>query len=203
MGIAARTSVAVFALAAQACSSQSGVSSTPEGSLDCAYVMSADSCWKSTAAAAARCLPPPGEQGTMSADGKTCTYASGAVVAFDNPLTASGSIGPWSFTVTTGGTTCLRLAQPAPDQQTLTTSLGTLSEVVDGGPQGDLTFTCPDGTTLSGPESSISSCKNAWPSVGIGTSGLSRPDAAPTWLTTFSLENTGASSDVIVFRCGN
>jgi hypothetical protein len=122
---------------------------------------------------------------------------------FDHPLTPTGSAGSWGFTVITGGKTCLQLAQPGPNRQTLSTSLGTLSEAVDGGPQGELTLTCPDGTTLSGLESDISGCMNAWPTVGISTSGSAPLDAAATWLVTFSLENTGASSDLIVFRCGN
>lgn len=193
----------VFALAAGACSAQSGLASSSDGgSLDCAYLTSVTSCWKSTTAEAARCLPSPTERGTMSADGKTCTYASGPVVAFDNPLTASGSSGPWSFTVTTGGQMCVRLTQPNPESQTLTTSLGTLTVAVAGA-QGDLSITCPDGTRFSGPQSSLSGCMNALPAVGIGTGSGPSGDAGATWLTTLSLENTGNASDAIVFRCGN
>jgi hypothetical protein len=201
-GMIAPVTVVVFALAVGACSSQSGTSSTSGGGLlDCAYLTSVNNCWKSTTAAAARCVPSPTEQGTMSADGKTCTYASGPVITFDNPVTSSGSSGPWSFTLTTGGKTCVRLTQPSSHSQTLTTSLGTLSVALVGA-QGDLSLTCPDGTTYSGPQSSLSGCEKALPVVGIGTGGSSAADAGETWLTTFSLENTGAS-EVIVFRCGN
>jgi hypothetical protein len=203
MSATSRVALVVLAMAAGACSSQSGGSSAPQGSLDCAYLTSMNSCWKSVTAAAAACVPPAGQQGTMSADGKTCTYASGAVVTFDNPLTASGSSGPWSFTLTTGGKTCLRWTQPAPNLETLTTSLGTFSQGADGGIRGEFTLSCPDNTTLSGSESSIAGCMKAWPEVGIGTSSSAPLDAAATWLTTFSLENTGTSSEVIVFRCGN
>ena len=67
------------------CSSGGDGSNTPSASLDCAW-LAGNNCWKSTLAQAESCLPPKSESGTLSADMKSCTYASGAVVTFDSAL---------------------------------------------------------------------------------------------------------------------
>jgi hypothetical protein len=55
------------------------------GVFDCVLVTGSN-CWKTVIAAAEGCLPPSSAQGKLSADGKTCTYASGSVVTFASPL---------------------------------------------------------------------------------------------------------------------
>jgi hypothetical protein len=174
------------------------------GLLDCAYLTGANNCWRSTIAAAAGCLPSRTDHGTVSADGKTCTYASGPVVVFDNPLTASATDGPWSFAVTSGGKECLRFTEPSSHDETLTTAAGTLSLALVGA-QADLELTCPGGMTYSGSQANLAGCTNALPTVGIGSASSPSPgdagDAGGPWNVSFSL-GTGVSSETLVFQCG-
>jgi hypothetical protein len=121
-----------------------GCSSDPP--LDCAWLAS-DNCWKMTASAAITCLPDSTTSGTFSADNKTCTYASGAVVTFATPVTLPPPTSPtWDFTLTNGGQTCLRYVE-TDSSIMLTVSGKTFSE----GPMGSmgLAVSCPDGQRFS------------------------------------------------------
>ena len=114
--------------------------------LDCAWLAS-DNCWKMTADDAAACLPPTTETGVLSADGKTCTYASGAQVTFTPALVLPASSGAdWNFTITNGGADCLHFEN----------SMAGIKLVVGGhtvseGPFGTagLRIACPDGTSYA------------------------------------------------------
>lgn len=118
--------------------------------LTCSY-LEGDNCWKTTAAAAPSCLPASTELGTLSADGKTCTYASGDVVTFTPalalPLPTSSANIPWNFTVTTGsGAVCLSYVQDANNDMTLTVGDQTVKESTYGS---GFAISCPDGTSFS------------------------------------------------------
>jgi hypothetical protein len=83
----------------------------------------------------------------MSADGKTCTYDSGQIVTFDSPLTLPLPSKPlFNFTLTSGGTQCLRFNQSDSATLRVTTSVGTF---VWASAEGGGTATCPDGTSYS------------------------------------------------------
>ena len=80
-----------------------GSSGGSSASLDCAYLAS-DNCWKTTAAAASSCLPAESEIGMLSADGSTCTFATGDVVTFTPALVLplpTATTPTWNFTVKT------------------------------------------------------------------------------------------------------
>jgi hypothetical protein len=129
---------------------------TPKGFLDC-NLARGDNCWKTTVAAAAGCLPPANESGTLAPDGITCTYASGAVVTFVSPivfppiLSLQAVVIP-SFTVTTGGTQCLRYDTTSPYpmeyRSSITTSAGTVT--LQGSATSAYELTCPDDSYYAG-----------------------------------------------------
>ena len=97
--------VAVMVAWGVGCSS--GGSGSGGGALTCEW-LAGDNCWKQTATAATACLPPTDEHGTLSDDGRTCTYASGAVITFASPLVFPLPDEPtWNFTVSNAGQTCL------------------------------------------------------------------------------------------------
>ena len=124
----------------------SGGDSSSSASLDCAW-LAGNNCWKSTLSQVESCLPPKGETGSFSADKKTCTYASGAVVTFDSALVLPLPDDPiWSFTVTSGGQECLRYQDTSSDALTLTVNGQTFTESASGG---SLVVSCPDQTTFA------------------------------------------------------
>ncbi|HTR52114.1 MAG TPA: hypothetical protein VMJ10_15480 [Kofleriaceae bacterium] len=121
-----------------------GSSSSSSDSLNCSFLLG-DNCWKTTASAAASCLPMSSEQGTFSADHSTCTYASGDLVTFTPALTLPLPQTPvWNFAVTTGGASCLAYKEDSTGF-TLTVQGQTVTETSLGG----ITLTCPGGQTYS------------------------------------------------------
>lgn len=138
-------SIAMLVLAVgSGCGGSSGGSSS---TLDCAW-LAGDNCWKMTANEAVACLPPTTETGTLSADNKTCTYASGSQVTFtpalvfpiplDNPA--------WNFTITKGGADCLHFENPS-DGFKLVVGGHTVTEGRSGAL--GISVSCPDGTTAT------------------------------------------------------
>ncbi len=192
--LAVRASIALVAALCATVVASAGCSSsdaTP-AALDCAYVTSADNCWKKSVAALATCVPPAASVGTFSADKKTCTFANGALVTFDPAFDPAAS--SWSFTITNGGVQCLHYANQGSAGMSLTTSLGTISEVISGG--ATVTVTCPDGTVRAGNGLSLLSC----PIDGGAASGL------PGIQTTSSTPSTvsflgGPTGTQLVFSC--
>lgn len=135
--------VLVAVVVGMGCSSGGGGSGgAASASLDCAW-LAGDNCWKSSLAEAAACLPPKTETGTLSADMKTCTYASGPVVTFDAALTLPLPADPtWSFTVTSSGQPCLRYQDAANAGFTVSVNGRAFTETSSGL---GLRVTCPDG----------------------------------------------------------
>jgi hypothetical protein len=148
-----RTSLTALALVigtAQLCGC-GGSSSGSGATLDCAYVAS-DNCWKTTTAAALSCLPDSADIGTLSADGSTCTYASGHVVTFTPPVlplpTSTTTTMAWNFTVTTGsGAPCLSYKDDGNGNLTLNVQGQIVKQTAPGG--FGIALACPDGTTYS------------------------------------------------------
>ena len=118
------------------------------GTLDCTW-LGGDNCWKMTVDDAVACLPPTTERGTLSADNKTCTYASGATVTFAPtlvlPLPNQADLG---LTISNGGAECLHYENTKAGIK-LVVMGQTVSEKSNGGL--GLAITCPDGTTSSTP----------------------------------------------------
>jgi len=114
--------------------------------LTCEYLASPDNCFKTTASAAASCLPADADMGVLAADNASCTYASGQVITFASPLTLPlPDNAEWDFTVTTNGVECLHYTDNNRGFE-LTVGADTVSEDVKG--TTGLELTCPDGTTF-------------------------------------------------------
>jgi len=166
MALSVRFSLTLFAAALLGCSSggatkQDGATidapgdltvpndggGTEVGMLDCAWLEGSANCWQSTFAPATSCLPPTTESGVLSADNKTCTYASGVVVTFATPVVLPiPNLATWDFVMTgANGQPCLQFRT---DQTGLTLTVGgqTFRETFLVG--NGLQFTCPDGSVV-------------------------------------------------------
>ena len=184
------------------CGCVPGGSATPLGEvLTCDYLISADNCWNRTASAATSCLPTTLEGGTLSADGKTCTYASGEVVSFTQPVVLPFipySTTTWNFTVTTAsGASCLAFQDDGKGDLTLTVEGKTVTRTTPGGI--GLGLTCPDGPTYSNrDERNVSSCLSDGGYPGLPGDSWGGDITGPD----FTLEGAGSPEfGVPVFRC--
>jgi hypothetical protein len=143
-------------------------------------------------------LPDSNVSGTFSADRKTCSYASGAMVTFATALTLPLPDNPtWDFTVSSGGQTCLHYVENAGGALSLTVGGQTFHEA----PMGSmgLAVTCPDGKRYS--------TENAFNLLACGGNFLSGLPGS-VWSTSgtalsFGLIGTSTSSDqsLSVFDC--
>ncbi len=178
-----------------------GGSSSSGKALDCA-TLTGDNCWKTTASAAAACLPAQSDVGTLSADGKTCTYPSGAVVTFASPLALplpSTGTPSWNFSVTgADGQPCLAYKNDTQGGITLTVQGQTVKQGASGGL--GISLTCPDGTRYSN--------SNAFQLLSCPDAGLLGGLPGETWSssdTSVSLAllatTTGGDGSLPVFNC--
>jgi len=183
-----------------------GSSGKAGGSLDCTYLASDTNCWKTTAATATACLPAQSEVGTLSADGKTCTYASGDVVTFTPPLVLpvsnSGTTMTWNFAITTGsGATCLTYKDDGNGNVTLNVQGETVKETTPGGL--GITLTCPDGTSYSNSNAfNLLSCPDA--SFLSSLPGVGYSESSSGSSSSISLSLTGVAGSYgsePVFNC--
>ena len=153
-----------------------------------------------TASAATSCLPSSSDTGVLSADGKTCTYASGNVVTFTPALTLPlGDSPSWNFSVTASdGTACLSYQETANGPFTLTVHGQTVKEAQSG--QLGLGLTCPDGTTYSNSNAlSLLSCGDGGFLGALPGSAWSNSDSA----VSFGLLSTSTTSsdELQIFDC--
>jgi hypothetical protein len=171
--------------------------------LDCAWA-AGDNCWKATLMPALSCLPPSLPRGTMSADGATCTYASGTTIAFQPPLMVGPNATLSRFTVTTGGATCLSYAENASSTgASVTTQVGTVALVGDSANQ-SLSVVCPDGSTYTGAAASLANCPGGIPSFDLGYGGSGPVDGGISHgHFSVTLNDTGTPNGNRVFDCAN
>jgi hypothetical protein len=187
--------------------SPDGGGSGQGGALDCAWSRSSN-CWKSAVASASSCLPPPAAQGTISADGTTCTYASGTVITFQPPLLGNlGYVALSRFQTTTGGSGCLSYAlNDAGTGSSITTPAGTITLAVDKSKE-SLTLTCPDGTSYvaDGPdaEAELSTCPEGAPGFDVASGGAGSADGGSHQNMTVTLTDTDSDGGTRVFDCTN
>jgi hypothetical protein len=159
--------------------------------LDCAW-LAGDNCWKTTLADASSCLPPSTETGVLSADGATCTYASGAMVTFAPPIVlpmpATAHDVKSNVTVTNAGVDCLHFESLASGGFKLVVKGQTVQEGPSGGL--GLAVSCPDGTRYtSGNALQLLSCGD---DGGATFGGL--PGSAWSWSgTNITFELIGGS----------
>jgi hypothetical protein len=167
------------------------------GIFDCALV-AGDNCWKTTIAAGAGCLPPGTAKGALSADDKTCTYATGTVVTFASPLFVGATPNLSSFAIATGGSPCLRI-DVLTNGSTSTTSAGAVSLSVDKS-AGMLTLTCPSGAAFTGAVAALSGCQNELPGFDVSSGGVTSGDASSQGVTV-TLKGTGNPASLKAFDC--
>ena len=120
-------------------------SGLPGAPLDCAW-FTRENCWKTLVSDARSCVPPADETGVLTADGRSCTYESGASVDFALPLAlplASTASPPWYFTQSANGDECVRFDSRKQQEFTLSVQGQTFVERSRGFA---LQMTCPDGT---------------------------------------------------------
>ena len=195
--IAAAAAVASIAVVAFACGGggSSGGNGNGGNALTCSW-LDGSNCFKTTIAAAMSCLPGPSTQGTLSADGKTCSYSDGHVVTFDQPVTlppTDAQLG--NFTITDHGAACLDWAQASTGNFTVKTSAGTFTQTSKGVV---ISMVCPDGTTwsTSGPSDDLAliSCDGgADENPGLGSASSANS-------VSVLLDGTGAG-ELALFDC--
>jgi hypothetical protein len=192
MRITLMVGLAVWAGLAAGCG---GGESAP---IDCAW-LAGDNCWKTTASMAASCLPPQTEQGVLSADNRTCGYASGVTVAFNSPLQLPLPDDPvWNFTVTgADDQACLQFQKVSSGAFTLVVGGQTFEE---GLSSAGLTATCPDGSRYVLPLDKVDDIFDC-PGTFGGLPGQSW--SSSTSGASFSLIGTSATSSqpLSVFSC--
>ena len=141
----------VLSLLGGGCSaSRPGSDSRPAtGMLDCDWLAS-DNCLKATLTAAMSCVEPQTAIGLFNADGTTCTYPDGVVVAFDAPVQLPLGLNPpgWHFGVTRAGAECLRLDSVDNVRFTLTVNGNTYTNGLTA-PGTPLAIACPDGKSYT------------------------------------------------------
>jgi len=162
--------------------------------LDCAWLDS-NNCWKTTVAAAASCVPDRSTTGTLSADGKTCTYASGTTVDFATPVVLPLDFEnepAWNFTVTTGGQQCVTYDSDPNSDLTLSVQGMTVSEKSSGF---SLQITCPDGSQYAaGNALDLLNCDNFF------TDGPGNEDSGSDTSVNLGLLN-GTQTPLQIFDC--
>jgi hypothetical protein len=124
-------------------------------------LQSSPSCWEDAVVAAAGCLPSAAQTGTLSADGTTCAYASGATVTFASRVTDGNA--PPDFSIANGGEPCVHV-QWFSGGIVLTTAAG-MTTFVEA--DGEASLTCADGGLVSGPMDVIAECPAMLPAVSI------------------------------------
>jgi hypothetical protein len=195
-----------FSLAlAVGCGGTGNSSGSPGGpasnAIDCNW-LTGPNCYKSTFSPALGCLPDPKATGTLSTDGKTCTYAGGQVITFDSPVTLPlPSTTLLSFTLSNGGTQCLKIDETGTDSFTLTTSAGTFVWTASAS-AGTISATCPDGSSYAASGSSALSA-DVCASKTTGTPATSLASSSPPPGMEFYLAGTGAGSSqsIQIFSC--
>jgi hypothetical protein len=173
-----------------------GCGGSSSSTLDCAWLAS-DNCWKTTADEALACLPPTTEIGVLSADNKTCAYASGAQVTFTPALVLPVPLSPaWNFTITKGGADCLHFENPN-DGFKLVVGGHTVTEGRSG-PTG-LSVSCPNGTTYV--NTNALGLFNCGPDGGLSIGGFPG-DTSSSTSTSVSVGLLGTSNDSLpLFDC--
>lgn len=146
--IAVRLALALLPLALVACVGEGEDpprTPGPPRALDCAWARG-DNCFKSVVAAAAACLPPLDAVGALSEDGRTCTFATGQTVTFDDPVRLPFPDGSraWNFTVRANGRECLRVTEPDIRHWSVASPAGAVDFVATSA--SDATAICPDGS---------------------------------------------------------
>lgn len=104
---------------------------------------SGENCWKASLAAAAACLHPTDDLGTLSADLTHCDFSDGTQIVFLDPIDLENiDLYRWNFEINKDNAVCMSFRENNSDRRTLTTSLG----VYQDEPKGlGIQISCPSG----------------------------------------------------------
>ncbi len=118
-----------------------------------------ENCWKASLEAAAPCLHPADDIGTLSADGTQCDFTDGTQVVFLNPIDlANMDYYRWNFEIHNDDAICMSFYENSSDRRTLTTSLGVYRDEPKGR---GIQISCPSGTKYKVLiASNLSTCEN-------------------------------------------
>jgi len=135
------------ALGAAACSSSSNASTTTPDS--CGFVQNKSNCWVQELASIDGCLGEPPEAGTpagtLSADGRTCTYVDGRVDTFVDPLgDLSNEPAQYDLTLRKNGVVCAHVTRGGDGSFAMSGPTGGAAKITKSADA--LTFTCADGS---------------------------------------------------------
>ena len=170
------------------------VQSLPGTEVGCGW-FEVDNCYRASLEATRDCLPPSESEGTLAADGKSCSYESGHRIIFTDPveLSAAGMSGKiWDFSLEWEGDFCMAFRLPDENTLVLESSLGSFR--VEGSRAG-LAMACPAGDlykvserdlllNCDDPEKILPSFTEFWDESGVG----------------FRLSGTGGSP-LLIFNC--
>ena len=162
-----------------------------DGSMSACDWFRSNNCWKQSVNAAATCGHDYAVEGTLSADGMSCTYPDGTEVLFaQSALDATGDNYLWDFEITVNGQFCMSYTEHGDGASELVTSLGTYSDGFQGTA---FVIDCPDGDQFTVQDTSaiMNQCGEdvGGYSMGAGSTGAY-----------FTL-NGGSGISVDVFNC--
>ena len=122
----------------------------PGEAIDC-YWFSTNNCWSSSIAAFEQSLPEQTQIGSLSTDGKSCSYQDGTSVNFFNPVDPAQLVDEeylkgflWDFEIRLSGDFIMRYQDISEKAYLVQSSMGTFkASILDSGA---LVITCPDDT---------------------------------------------------------
>jgi type 1 fimbria pilin len=161
--------------------------------LTCDWLTSDDNCWNNTAKMAATCLPASGQYGTFSADGSTCTYASGETVDFMTPIVLPlQDVHTWNFTVNgANGQACLHYEYAGAETRL---QVGGQTVTVEDIALGEFSVACPDRSSAA-TTTPLLNCPG-------GTSSLPGGQVAATDTSVFfQLAGLNPAGPLLLFYC--
>jgi hypothetical protein len=150
-----------------------------------------DSCWKASLDEAAACAIDSSLDGTLGADGRSCTFPDGSVVRFGDPVDLADMEGnDVDLEIVRDGVSCMSFVNRDNQGFHLTTASGTFSETG----QMTLVVTCPDGTQVHASSLELLQSGEAFSAL---------PGSSHSWTSTsftWSLMN-GRDGNVLLFSC--
>jgi hypothetical protein len=188
--------LAVSQLALVGCTETTG-GELPGEEIACDWFDDPTNCWRASLDEVAGQLPPVEQTGSLSADGKTCTYADGFELVFINPLDPQRLGQPdylkgfaWDIEARRDGDRVFAYREPSAQVLLIETQLGTFRLEADNP---SVVLTCPDGKQYNVPLAGLL----------VNCESEDLPAKIVNWDTAgvlFALRGTGGP-DLLMFHC--